>query len=138
MIRGSCLCGGVRFEIEGKVSAIGQCHCSLCRKVSGAASNAVTLTARRSFRWVAGEDLIQTFTKMTNWTTSFCRVCGCPGPELRANGKLFAVPAGGLDDDPVARVEQHIYVGSRAPWDEIVGAAHQYEQGAPSYHRPPR
>lgn len=27
MIRGSCLCSGVRFQITGKVSGIGQCHC---------------------------------------------------------------------------------------------------------------
>ncbi len=135
MIQGSCLCGEVRFEIEGKVSPIGQCHCSLCRKVSGAASNSVLLTARRSLSWVSGEDLIQVFTKMTNWTTSFCRVCGCPVPELRANGKLFAVPAGSLDDDPGTRVEQHIYVESRAVWDEIAGDAPQYQEAAPPYRK---
>ncbi len=133
MIRGSCLCGGVRFEIEGKVSPIGQCHCSLCRKVSGTASNAELLTARRSLRWVTGEDLIQSFAKRTDWTTSFCRICGCRLPELRANGKLFSVPAGSLDDDPGARVEQHIYVGSRAAWDEIAGDAPQYKEEAPPY-----
>ena len=59
MLRGSCLCGGVRFEITGRVSGIGQCHCSLCRKASGTASNAVLLTSTRSFRWVRGEDLAQ-------------------------------------------------------------------------------
>ncbi len=133
MIRGSCLCGAVRFEIEGKLSPIGQCHCSLCRKVSGTASNAVLLTASRSFRWAAGEDQIRVFTKMTNWTTSFCRVCGCPVPELRADGKLLAVPAGSLDDDPGSRVEQHIYVGSKAEWDEISGDAPRHKEGAPPY-----
>ncbi len=133
MIRGSCLCGGVRFEIAGKVSGIGQCHCSLCRKVSGTASEAALLTARQSLRWVTGEDLIQSFAKRTDWTTSFCRVCGCPVPELRANGKLFAVPAGSLDDDPGTRVEQHIYIGSKAAWDEIAGDAPQYKEEAPPY-----
>lgn len=135
MIGGSCLCGGVRFEIEGRVSPIGQCHCSLCRKVSGAASNATLLTAKRSFRWVSGQDMIEIFTKKTDWTTSFCRVCGCPVPELRANGKLYAVPAGSLDDDPGTRVEQHIYVGSKAAWDEIAGEARQYEEAAPPYRK---
>ena len=39
VIRGSCLCRAVQFEIHGKITDIGMCHCSKCRKVSGVASN---------------------------------------------------------------------------------------------------
>jgi hypothetical protein len=39
MIRGSCLCGAIQIEITGKTTELGKCHCSLCRKVSGVASN---------------------------------------------------------------------------------------------------
>ena len=58
-IRGSCLCGGVRFEIAGRWSGIGQCHCSKCRKVSGTASNAVLYASAKSLSWVAGEALVR-------------------------------------------------------------------------------
>ncbi len=133
MIHGSCLCGGVRFEITGKVSAIGRCHCSLCRKVSGAAADAKFLTARRSLRWIQGEELVQLYSRPTAWTTAFCQVCGSPLPLAHPNGKLFYVPAGLLDDDPGTRVELHIYVGSKAPWDEIAGSAPQYKEAAPPY-----
>jgi hypothetical protein len=132
MIRGSCLCGGVRFGIEGKVSGIGQCHCSLCRKVSGTGANAVLLTATRSFRWVAGEDLAQTWERPGGWGTTFCRVCGCPVPRQHPSGKIWWIPAGSLDDDPGTRIEQHIYVDSKASWDEIAGSAPQYEEDAPA------
>ena len=135
MIHGSCLCGGVRFEIDGKVSAIGQCHCSLCRKVSGSAANATLLTAQRSLRWTQGEELVQLYSRPTGWTTAFCRVCGSPLPLLHPNGKLFWVPAGLLDDDPGKRVEQHIYVGSKAAWDEIAGTTPQYKEAAPPYRK---
>ena len=131
MIRGSCLCGGVRFEIDGKVSGIGQCHCSLCRKASGATSNAMLLTARRSFRWVEGEDLAATFQLSTGFRVTFCRTCGSPIPRSHPSGKLMAVPAGMLDDDPGTRVAQHIFVASKADWDEIAGDAPQYDEGAP-------
>ena len=57
-IRGSCLCGDIRFEIDGKFGAAGQCHCSKCRKVSGTDGNAVFYAPAASFRWLAGEDLI--------------------------------------------------------------------------------
>ena len=132
MIRGSCLCGGVRFEITGKVSGIGQCHCSLCRKASGTASNAVLLTSTRSFRWVQGKDLAQEWEGMSGRGKTFCRVCGSPLPGLHPSGKVFWVPAGSLDDDPGTRIEQHIFVGSKAPWDEIPGGAPQYEEAAPA------
>ena len=131
MIRGSCLCGGVRFELAGKVSGIGQCHCSLCRKASGTGSNAVLLTAARNFRWASGEDLAQTWERPGGWGHTFCRVCGSPVPRLHPSGKVLFVPAGVLDDDPGTRVEQHIYVGSKAAWDEISAGAAQYEEAAP-------
>ena len=60
-VKGSCLCGGVRFAITGKAGPIGQCHCSKCRKVSGTDGNAVFYTAVSSFRWLSGEELIKHF-----------------------------------------------------------------------------
>jgi hypothetical protein len=37
MMRGSCLCGGVRFEVDRAVGPFELCHCSRCRKASGSA-----------------------------------------------------------------------------------------------------
>ena len=55
MTRGSCLCGGVVFEIDGKTTDIGMCHCSKCRKVSGVASNASLMIPKEGLKWLAGE-----------------------------------------------------------------------------------
>src|SRR3546814_3786648 len=49
-LRGSCLCGEIRFEIDGKIGAAGQCHCSKCRKVSGTDGNAVFYASTAGFR----------------------------------------------------------------------------------------
>ena len=68
MIRGSCLCGGVQFEIEGKVSPIGQCHCSLCRKSSGVNGSMVFLVPTQRFRWLQGEDRIKTWKLRDNFS----------------------------------------------------------------------
>ncbi len=35
MHKGSCLCGAVKIEVEGKLSAVEGCHCSQCRKWTG-------------------------------------------------------------------------------------------------------
>ena len=132
MIRGSCLCGGVRFEFPRAVTPIGMCHCSLCRKVSGAASNASLLVPTSELEWLAGEDLLQVYTRPTGWRTTFCRTCGSPLPELHPSGGAYWVPAGVLDDDPGVRIGGHIFVGSKAPWDEVGGSAPQFEERPPA------
>ena len=128
MIGGSCLCGGVRFEFSRSVTPVGLCHCSLCRKVSGAASNAMVVVPKDELRWLAGQELLQSYARATGWRTTFCRTCGSPAPQLHTSGGAWWVPAGALDDDPGVRVGGHIFVGSKAPWDEIGGSAPQFEE----------
>ena len=131
MVRGSCLCGAVAFEIDGETTPIGMCHCSKCRKVSGVASNANLMAAKDRLRWVRGEDRIQEFALPDGWGTWRCGVCGSPVPKLHPGGGAYWVPAGLLDGDPGVRVAGHIWVGSKAPWDEIAGEAPQFPEGLP-------
>lgn len=42
MLRGSCLCGGVRYEISGKLNDALNCHCSMWGRAEGAASGHAT------------------------------------------------------------------------------------------------
>jgi hypothetical protein len=131
MARGSCLCNGVQFEIAGRLHPIGMCHCSLCRKVSGVASNATLMVGKDELAWLAGEDLLETYTREGGWHTTFCRRCGSPAPNLHPSGGAYWVPAGVLDDDPGVRVAMHIFVGSKASWDEIGGSAPQHDEFFP-------
>ncbi len=78
-----------------------------------------------------GEDLAQTWQRPSGWAHTFCRVCGSPLPRLHSNGKVVAIPAGILDDEPGTGIARHIFVGSKAAWDEIAGDAPQFEEGAP-------
>ncbi len=131
-IRGGCLCGAVRFSIDGKVGPVGQCHCSKCRKVSGTDGNAVFHTAAASFKWLSGEDQVARFPVPggNGWSSRFCRTCGSPCPHTNREGKFYYVPAGLLDDDPGFRgYAAHIFVGSRAHWVCITDHAPQYEAG---------
>jgi hypothetical protein len=131
MIRGSCLCGAVRFEYGRAVTQVGMCHCSKCRKVSGTASNAVIIVPATDLRWLSGEDLRQQYVMASGWRTTFCRTCGSPLPQTLPGTEAYWVPAGVLDDDPGVKVAGHIFVGSKAPWDEIAGSAPQFDEGPP-------
>jgi hypothetical protein len=132
MIRGSCLCGGVRFTYERAVTQVGMCHCSKCRKVSGVASNAVIVVPAAELRWAAGEDLVHEFVLPDGWGATRCRVCGSPLPRKIPNAEAYWVPAGLLDDDPGLRVAGHIFVGSKAPWEVIPEGPPQYPEGLPA------
>lgn len=131
MIRGGCLCGGVRFEIRGQVLDLGNCHCSECRKAYGAAFGTVAVVARRDFSYVQGEELIERFHQSERVNRYFCSRCGSPLPMVEDWDPLVGVPAGLLDDDPVARISSHIFVGSKAPWYEISDDLPQHETWAP-------
>jgi hypothetical protein len=132
MIRGSCLCGRVVFEVDGKTGPAGQCHCSKCRKVSGTDGNAVFYASAKGFRWLGGETEIKVFQVPggNGWATHFCGTCGSPVPQLNPDRKFWFVPAGLLDDDPGFRgYSAHIYVDSKAPWVSITDGAPQYAEG---------
>ena len=129
MTQGSCLCGAVRFEITGKTTPIGMCHCSKCRKVSGAGSNATLMVGADAFRWQTGEEGITKFAFPDGWGAWRCGTCGSPVPKMHPDGGAFWVPAGLLDDDPGVRIAGHIFVGSKAPWDEIAGDGPRLREG---------
>jgi hypothetical protein len=131
MIRGSCLCGAFRFEIDGRVSDLHRCHCSICRKATGAGAIAILATAARSFSWTCGEETIRTFERPSGWGTSFCPTCGTPAPRLHPSGKIWSIPAGCLDDDPGTRVAEHIFVGSIASWDSVSPGAAEHDEWGP-------
>jgi len=57
-VRGSCMCGGMVFEVSGRRSDIAFCHCSLCRKVSGVGSNATITVDFDGMKWISGEHLV--------------------------------------------------------------------------------
>lgn len=129
MTRGSCLCNAVQFEFDGETTEIGMCHCSKCRKVSGVASNANLMVSRDQFKWLSGEDRLTKFALESGWGTWRCSVCGSPTPMLHPGGGAYWVPAGLLDSDPGVGIGGHIFVDSKAPWDEIAGEGTQLRAG---------
>jgi hypothetical protein len=133
MIRGSCLCGAFAFEIDGRVSDLHRCHCSICRKATGAGAIAVLATSARSFQWVRGGDAVRTYKRPSGWAASFCPTCGTPAPRLNPSGKVWFIPAGSLDDDPGTKVAENIFVGSVASWDTVAPGAAEHDEWGPDH-----
>ena len=121
VVRGSCLCGGVRFEVTLPFRRANHCHCSLCRKHSGTFGLTPARVPREQFRLLQGEDLLRVFVPEGGTAVKvFCTVCGSSlfggrWPE----GDEISIRLGSLDDDPQIRPQFHTFVGSRAAWDEL-------------------
>jgi hypothetical protein len=118
-IRGSCLCGGVRFEIDGELLRPLHCHCSRCRKQHGAAFRSRARVRTADFKWLQGEQLVSYYESSPGFRRGFCRVCGSPVVNRPSSAEEFGVPLGILDDDPAIRTELHCFVADKAPWYEI-------------------
>ena len=116
---GSCLCGAVTFEIVGDFERFYLCHCSRCRKDTGSAHAANLFSSSAQVHWLSGKEKITTFTlPETQHSKSFCSICGSALPNLQMDGKLLVVPAGSLDCDVTIPPSAHIFVASKANWDE--------------------
>ena len=120
MLRGSCLCGGVQYEIWGELSGALNCHCSMCRKAHGAAFRSRASVGVADFRWVRGAHLLTWFESSLGTWRGFCRVCGSPLlSRFDQNPAVYGLPLGALDDDPRIKPACHVFVGSKAPWHDI-------------------
>jgi len=126
MIRGSCLCGGIRFELA-EAPRIVLCHCSICRKASGGPFECAARIPSAGFKLTAGQDLVSTYESSPGVCRAFCRVCGSRVPSRSADGEIYFVPAGLLDDDPCVKLAHHVFVGSKASWWTITDHLPQYD-----------
>ena len=132
MLRGSCLCGGVRYEISGPVSYPLNCHCSMCRKAHGAAFRSRARVKADDFRWTQGAELVTYYESSPGNHRGFCRMCGSPLLSRFDNDpRSYGVPLGGLDDDPGIKPGFHVFVASKAPWYDITDELPQFAELPP-------
>jgi hypothetical protein len=132
MIRGSCLCGAVKYEVSGPFAEVHHCHCSRCRKAHGAAFSTYAQAERSALRFTAGENRIRRYRSSSPVERAFCGECGSNLLFL-FDGFPDAVwiAAGTFDDDPGQRPDAHIFVGSKASWHDITDGLPQHDEYPP-------
>jgi len=133
MYTGSCLCGTVQYEVDGPFMMMANCHCSMCRKHHGAMFSTFASAPDSGFRWISGQDNIETYPSSEHGRRPFCRTCGSVTPMLLPAMNLVFVPAGNLDGDPGLRPAMHMFAGSRAEWYPITDDLPQHEGYPPEF-----
>ncbi len=117
---GGCLCGTVRYEIEGTPQFVGRCYCNDCKKETGTGHNTVVAVADAALRLTGTlTDFARPGDSGADVVRSFCPKCGTTvvGRPARMAG-VAMVRAGTLDDPSLVTPMAAVY-GSRAVhWDQ--------------------
>ena len=118
MIEGGCFCGFVRYLAGGPTSNETNCHCSICRRVSGAPFVTWFSVPRLTFLFVSGEPA--SFGSSVHATRSFCPRCGTP---LTFESNHFPdeidVTTCSLDAPETIPPKDHIHVSSKLSWVKL-------------------
>jgi len=116
---GSCLCGQVRYSLEGEPFLTGLCHCLDCRKESGAMFTFYAKWPLSAFRVIG--------TVKTARGRSFCPDCGSRLFNLHDDD--VEIRLGSLDDAPTGLVpKQEGWTIRREHWLFPVAGAPQSDR----------
>ena len=127
MYQGSCLCGSIRYVIDGELSEFGYCHCQSCRKASGSAFGANIAVPVAAFRVTQGDALVGMFESSPGKRRHFCTRCGSPLYTLVGEAPTHVrVRLGCLDDDYSEPPSAQIFTDDGAAWHRVDDAAPQY------------
>ncbi|KZL26387.1 GFA family protein [Pseudovibrio sp. Ad37] len=117
--KGSCLCGTVQFQIQATFKKFYFCHCSYCRKGSSSVHGSNLFSFDADFACTSGEDSIKSYNvTSTQHRRSFCEECGSPVPTHDRENNFLVVPAGSLDTPVDTQPTAHIFMASKASWDD--------------------
>lgn len=128
MLKGSCVCGAIHYEVEDAFEYALSCHCSKCRKATGSAFKPFGGIGIDRFRVTRGEDNLTIFGDPEATRDHFCSTCGSLLWSVVRENRYAHVTYGTLIDNPGLKPQAHIMVGSRAEWEEITDNLPQHEE----------
>lgn len=126
MVKASCLCGAVAFDVAGSLRPVLACHCGQCRKTSGhiwAATSvpdeAITFQARDGLEWYRASDTAR---------RGFCTVCGSTLFWKPDDQPRTAIAAGAFPDGTGLKLSRHVFVRDKGDYYDIADGLPQFQQ----------
>lgn len=125
---GGCHCGAVRYEVSGSPQHVALCHCSDCRKSSGAPMVSWAAFTEDEFKVTKGE--AKTFNSSGKSMRSFCADCGT-GLYFRNEEFLpgiVDIQSVTLDHPEAFPAQVHIQTAERIGWMANAHELHAFER----------
>lgn len=125
MLTGGCFCGRIRYETDAEPYHQTSCHCSICRRTSGAPYVAWFSVPRSRLRLHGGAPV--RFRSSAKATRSFCPDCGTQLTfELDGSGDEIDVTTCSLDEPHRVPPADHSYAAGRLEWVQLADGLPQF------------
>jgi hypothetical protein len=120
----------VRYAVKDEFRYALICHCSQCRRATGSAFKPFAGIEREKLELVRGQESAMRY----GGDSTYDLHCGRCGSLLYSNigtSPFVHVTLGTLVDSPSIRPTAHIFVGSKAAWDDITDDLPQHAEFPP-------
>jgi hypothetical protein len=125
-ISGRCLCGSVRYESAGAPTSSTLCHCSSCRRASGAHALGLVTVAKEGFAFTAGSPT--EYRSSASVLRTFCSRCGTPLTYWHEGWpNEISVTIGSLDQPADAPPTDHTWMSEAISWDKPADGLPEYQ-----------
>ncbi len=133
---GSCLCGAVKFHVDGPLKQVIGCHCTMCRKqtshflaFTAAWNDNFELTEERGLKWYRSSE---------HSRRGFCAECGSVLFFATDGDEKISIAAGSLDGSTNFNMAAHIFVADKGDYYAITDGCPQHAEGGDNVPMPPR
>lgn len=133
-VTGGCMCGGVRYAVEGPLRPVIACHCVQCRRSSG---HFVAATAVRKSRFtLLQQDSLAWYSAVPGFRRGFCSACGSSLFFEEVGKERISIAAGSLDEPQGLTIAAHIYTAEAGDYYTIEPGVPCSPQGGHSVRLP--
>ena len=125
MLTGGCLCGAIRYDAGAGAYHESACHCSMCRRASGAPFVAWFSVPRANLHWLRGQPT--RYASSAHGTRSFCSRCGTQlAFEDERSPHEVDLTTCSLDEPERMPPQSHIYTDTQVTWVRLADGLPRY------------
>jgi len=126
---GTCACKAVQYTVDGRIKSVVNCHCNLCKKITGGAFETIALVSERNLKITSGEEYLIRYALTNNADKYFCKVCGTPiyNQNKRVPGNSM-IHIGSLDNPSSLSPTINLHCNSMLSWVREISALENYEE----------
>ena len=127
-VSGSCICEAVRYEVA-EIKLVGNCHCTICKKLTGASFSIVAIVGEDDFAVIQGSSHLQAYQVNDNGRKYFCGICGSPIYNLNKKypgNKMVCV--GSFDNPALVAPSVNVHCENKLPWVSSIETLKNFER----------
>lgn len=124
---GGCLCGAIRYQVDGPFISVSVCHCRSCRLASGAPTVSWFVLPLAQFRWLRGQP--KSFVSSPPVTRGFCAECGTQLTYQHTDAlEQIEITTLSLDEPSLVQPTREIWLSERVAWARVDPKLEHYSQ----------